>query len=178
MDHLNARGVICDQAVGGKLSNDIKRHIVEDCFHLSYASEEGGAPVTNGHLHQVALIQHSSGTTDVQKAVALTHAQLIAQVEVYGETIGIGKKDVIASWLPLYHDMGLLTALIGPIVWGCSVIACDPREWVYNPGKILEMIHDHKATLTWWPNFTFPYLARSISDEKKPCMTCRASGWS
>lgn len=108
----------------------------------------------------IAFIQFSSGTTGQQKAMAINHGMLQQQLAAYGQSLAVNTQDAIASWLPFYHDMGLITSVLGPMYWQTKVVACDPREWVERPEIILEMIDRHQATISWWPNFTFQLLAR------------------
>ncbi len=111
--------------------------------------------------HAVALLQHSSGTTGLKKGVMLSHAAILTQVRHYATAIGFGPDDVIASWLPLYHDMGLIACFMMPILVGAPVIMLDPFEWVGTPTVLLDCIGQHRATFCWMPNFAFQHLVRT-----------------
>src|SRR5262249_6290422 len=78
----------------------------------------------------VALLQHSSGSTGLKKGVALSNQALLSQVEAYGPAIGLNPEDLMATWLPLYHDMGLLACAVLPMVAGVPVVALSPFHWV------------------------------------------------
>lgn len=111
----------------------------------------------------LAVIQHSSGSTGAQKGVALTHEMVLKQCDAYAKTIQLnGDGDKIASWLPLYHDMGLFTSWLLPLIHGAQVLAIDPFQWVKNPASILQLIADHKATLCWQPNFAYSLIASRV----------------
>jgi fatty-acyl-CoA synthase len=111
---------------------------------------------------KIAFLQHSSGTTGLQKGVALTHHAVLGQIEAYGRAIGLGPADVVVSWLPLYHDMGLIAGFIMPIVAGLPLVLLSPFQWVRDPKSLLWAIHEHKGTLCWLPNFAYNHMARTI----------------
>jgi fatty-acyl-CoA synthase len=111
---------------------------------------------------RIAFLQHSSGTTGLQKGVALSHRAVLNQLEAYRQAIGADSDDVIVSWLPLYHDMGLIAGFIMPIVLGMPLVLLSPFHWVRDPKILLWAIHEHRGTLTWLPNFAYNHCARSI----------------
>ena len=108
---------------------------------------------------QVALVQHSSGSTGLQKGVALTHAMVLGQCASYAQALDLGPDDRIGSWLPLYHDMGLFTSWLLPALHGVPVCALDPFAWVADPASFVRLLSDHRVTLAWQPNFAYPLLA-------------------
>ena len=110
----------------------------------------------------IAFLQHTSGTTGLKKGVCLTHRAALRQIEVYGAAIGLTTEDVIASWLPLYHDMGLITSFLMPAVLGVPFISLDAFEWVMRPAMLLDHIAIHKATLCWLPNFAFHHIVKTL----------------
>src|SRR4051812_19145923 len=79
------------------------------------------------------LLQHSSGTTGLQKAVMLSHRAVLGHTERYGRAIALSSTDRIVSWLPLYHDMGLIGAFHVPLAYGVPIVQLDPFEWVTAP---------------------------------------------
>ncbi len=109
-----------------------------------------------------ALLQHSSGTTGLQKGVALSHEAVLNQLAAYSDAIKLREDDVIASWLPLYHDMGLIAGFVQPIVQGIPLVLMSPFDWVRHPAMLLKAIQDYKATLSWLPNFAYNHLARTV----------------
>lgn len=110
---------------------------------------------------QIAFLQHSSGTTGLQKGVALSHRAVLNQIEAYSKAIDLREDDIVVSWLPLYHDMGLIAGFVMPIVTGTPLILMSPFQWVRDPKILLWAIHNHKATLAWLPNFAYNHLART-----------------
>jgi fatty-acyl-CoA synthase len=115
----------------------------------------------------VALLQHSSGTTGLKKGVMLSHAAVLHQVRQYAAAIGFGQDDVVASWLPLYHDMGLIACLMMSVLTGARLILLDPFEWVARPTLLLDYIEQHRATFAWLPNFAFLHLVRTAPPERR-----------
>ncbi|NTU62330.1 MAG: fatty acyl-AMP ligase, partial [Chloroflexi bacterium] len=111
---------------------------------------------------EIAFLQHSSGTTGLQKGVALSHEAVLNQVASYSEAIALNDDDVIVSWLPLYHDMGLIAGFILPLVQGVPLVMMSPFDWVAHPALLLHAIHDYRGTLCWLPNFAYNHCARRI----------------
>jgi len=111
------------------------------------------------------LLQHSSGTTGLQKPVLLSHRAVLEHVTEYGKFLGISQEDKVASWLPLYHDMGLIATFHLPLALGIPTILIDPFEWVLAPSLLLEVISGEQATLTWLPNFAFSMMADKIHED-------------
>ena len=111
----------------------------------------------------IALLQHSSGSTGLQKGVALSHRAVLRQTEAYGRAIQLDPDgDVIVSWLPLYHDMGLIAGFVMPIVSGTQLVLMSPFDWVKLPGTLLDAIHKYRGTLCWLPNFAYNLIARTL----------------
>lgn len=111
---------------------------------------------------EIAFLQHSSGTTGLQKGVALSHQAVLNQLASYASALKLSEQDVIVSWLPLYHDMGLIAGFIQPIVQGIPLVLMSPFDWVQHPALLLRAIHEYRATLCWLPNFAYNHLARRV----------------
>lgn len=111
-----------------------------------------------------AFLQHSSGSTGLQKGVMLSHRAVMNQIASYSQTIHLQPDDVIVSWLPLYHDMGLIAGFIMPILQGIPLVLMSPFHWVRDPKILLHAIHRHRGTLCWLPNFAYNFLATRIRD--------------
>ena len=115
--------------------------------------------------NDIAFLQHSSGTTGLQKGVALSHRAVLNQITAYSKAINLSPDDVIASWLPLYHDMGLIAGFIMPLVTGTPLVLMSPFEWVRKPYMLLQTIHKYNATLCWLPNFAYNLIARTARQQ-------------
>jgi acyl-CoA synthetase (AMP-forming)/AMP-acid ligase II len=111
----------------------------------------------------IVLLQHSSGTTGLQKGVALSHRAVLSQLDAYGEAIRLDPaNDLIVSWLPLYHDMGLIACFLLPILLGVPVALMSPFDWVRAPYRLMEAVSRYRGTLTWLPNFAYNFCAQMI----------------
>jgi fatty-acyl-CoA synthase len=112
----------------------------------------------------VVLLQHSSGTTGLQKGVALSHRAVFRQLDVYGEAVRLRPEDTIVSWLPLYHDMGLVAGFLMPILEAVPLVLMSPFDWVRAPYRLLQAVSQYRGTLSWMPNFAYNFCAQKIRD--------------
>lgn len=115
-------------------------------------------------VDDIVLLQHSSGTTGLQKGVALSHQALFNQLEAYASALALNENDVIVSWLPLYHDMGLIAGFLMPILSGVPLVISSPFDWVRAPYRLMQSISKYRGTLTWLPNFAYNFCAQKIRD--------------
>ena len=111
---------------------------------------------------QTAFLQHSSGTTGLQKGVALSHRAVLNQVASYSDAIDLTPDDVVVSWLPLYHDMGLIAGFLIPLIQGIPLVLMSPFDWVKHPAMLLSAITTYQGTLCWLPNFAYNHCTRRI----------------
>ena len=130
-------------------------------------SKPGTLPTLSGDEDDVAFLQFSSGTTGLKKGVQIKHRQLQSELESYAAAIRFGPADRIVSWLPLYHDLGLIACYLLPTYFGASVVSIDPFEWVGRPEMMFEAISKYKATICWMPNFAFAHLVRTVPEEAR-----------
>ncbi|MEI7466742.1 MAG: AMP-binding protein [Chloroflexota bacterium] len=112
----------------------------------------------------IALLQHSSGSTGLQKGVALSHEAIFNQLRSYAAAIQLSQNDVIVSWLPLYHDMGLIAAFITPLMLRVPLVMLSPFDWVRAPQRLFQAIMQYNGTLCWLPNFAYNFCAQKIRD--------------
>ena len=108
----------------------------------------------------LAFIQHSAGTTGLQKGVALTHDAVLRQLGHLAAALEISSADRVYSWLPLYHDMGLIAAFMLPMACHIPVVIQSPLDWVMQPESMLQVVSAYKCTLAWMPNFAFQFVPR------------------
>ncbi|MGH7356071.1 MAG: AMP-binding protein, partial [Candidatus Rokuibacteriota bacterium] len=111
-----------------------------------------------------ALIQYTSGSTGASKGVLLSHANVLANIRAIGEAIAIGPDDVAVSWLPLYHDMGLIGTWLTCLYFGIPVVILSPLAFLSRPARWLRAVHAHRATLSPAPNFAFDLCVRKVTD--------------
>ena len=112
----------------------------------------------------LALLQYTSGSTGDPKGVMLTHAQLLANIRIIGRTIRVVDTDLFVSWLPLYHDMGLIGAWLGTLYYGLPLVVMSPLTFLSRPERWLWAIHHHRATLSAAPNFAYELCVNRIRD--------------
>lgn len=113
----------------------------------------------------IAMLQYTSGSTGAPKGVVLTHANLLANIRAMGKVVRASDSDVFVSWLPLYHDMGLIGAWLGSLYYGCLFVVMPPTSFLTRPVRWLRAIHDYRATLSTSPNFGYELCARRLRDE-------------
>ncbi len=113
---------------------------------------------------EIVLLQHSSGTTGLQKGVALSHRAVFNQLTDYGRAIRLNPQDVFVSWLPLYHDMGLIACWLMPILLGYPLVIMSPFDWIRAPYRLMQAVSKYRGTLSWLPNFTYNFCAQKIRD--------------
>jgi acyl-CoA synthetase (AMP-forming)/AMP-acid ligase II len=116
------------------------------------------------HPEDIVLLQHSSGTTGLQKGVALSHQAVLSQLESYSKAIHFSAQDIVVSWLPLYHDMGLIAGFLMPILSTTHLVLMSPFDWVKSPVRLMKSISDYRGTLVWLPNFAYNFCATRIRD--------------
>lgn len=108
------------------------------------------------------LIQFSSGSTGEPKGVCLTRAAVNAHLAAVAEALDGSRDEVTVSWLPLYHDMGLIGALFTSLWLGGTLVLMRPQDFVRNPLAWIEAVSRHRATFTMGPQFGYSLcLARS-----------------
>ena len=122
-------------------------------------------PVARG-AQDTALIQYTSGSTGQPKGVVLTHANLLANIRAIGQALKVGPGDVFVSWLPLYHDMGLIGAWMGSLYHGVPLVLMPPQAFLGRPSRWVRAISEHRATLTAAPNFAYEILATKVPDDE------------
>ncbi len=103
----------------------------------------------------------------MQKGVALTHASVLQHLEHLSSVLKLDDtRDSVYSWLPLYHDMGLIACFIMPMVCHLPVVMQSPLDWVMHPETMLQIFTEHRCTLAWLPNFAFQFVPRRTPKER------------
>ena len=98
--------------------------------------------------------------------MALSHQSLLNQLDNYRRAIRLDTSDVIVSWLPLYHDMGLIAGFLLPILTRTPLVLMSPFDWVRAPYKLMQAVSRYRGTLTWLPNFAYNFCAQKIRDHQ------------
>lgn len=131
------------------------------------ADLDGGAPLTE--IVQVgedapALLQLTSGSTAEPKAVKITHGNLISNITAMVEVAKLDvENDILVSWLPMFHDMGMVGFYTVPMVVGVRLIKVTPVDFLSAPLLWAQLITKYKATVTAAPNFAYALLGRRLS---------------
>jgi 1-acyl-sn-glycerol-3-phosphate acyltransferase len=137
--------------------------MVTDVASLSADSRRAPLPaVADGSA--TALIQYTSGSTGDPKGVVLSHANLLANIRAMGTALEAVSTDVFISWLPLYHDMGLIGAWLGSLYFAVPLYAMSPLAFLARPQTWLWAIHRYRGTLSVAPNFAYDLCANRIDD--------------
>jgi len=114
----------------------------------------------------VAFLQYTSGSTGDPKGVTLTHANLLANIHAIVAGVNMNPTDRAVSWLPLYHDMGLIGAWMCPMYAGAPLALMSPLAFLSRPERWLWAIHEHRGTVTAAPNFAYELCVRKVPEER------------
>ncbi|HEV2522953.1 MAG TPA: AMP-binding protein [Candidatus Acidoferrales bacterium] len=123
-------------------------------------------PRLDARPDDLALLQYTSGSTGNPKGVMLTHANLLANVRAIGEAVDLRNDDVGVTWLPLYHDMGLIGSWLLPLYFGRTMVVLSPLAFLSRPARWLRAFHRYRGTMGAAPNFAYELAAAKISDDE------------
>ena len=123
----------------------------------------------------IGLIQYTSGSTGSPKGVMLTHKNLMANCAMISSAFGLDRDTVGLSWLPTYHDMGLIGGVLNSIFFGMEMTLMSPVMFLTRPLRWLEAISDYGCTISGGPNFAFRWCIKKIKHEE--CENLDLSSW-
>src|SRR5262249_30083593 len=103
----------------------------------------------------IAFLQYTSGSTGTPKGVAISHANMIATCRMIKHGFQPGDNASGVSWLPTYHDMGLIGGVLSPISYGCSMTLMSPMAFLQKPIRWLRAIAKYRGTIAGGPNFAY-----------------------
>lgn len=122
-------------------------------------------PAHRARGEDIAFLQYTSGSTGDPKGVTLTHSNLLANIRAIIAAAELTPQDVCVSWLPLYHDMGLIGAWLAPIFTGIPLVAMSPLAFLSRPERWLHAISRHRGTISPAPNFAYELCVRKIAEK-------------
>jgi len=138
------------------------RHVVTVDEVMAHGAQAAFAPAAG----DTALLQYTSGSTGQPKGVVLTHANLLANIRAMGEAAQARAQDVFVSWLPLYHDMGLIGAWLGSLHYGIPLVLMPTQAFLARPARWLQALHRYRGTLSAGPNSAYEILAAKVPDDE------------
>lgn len=168
LNNCNARLLIT--ITGAKVVAQLLKSQVPSLRHVAtaedLASHFGRYQSPNIEPEDIAFLQYTSGSTGSPKGVILTHANLLANIRAMGTAVGANASDIFVSWLPLYHDMGLIGAWLGSLYYSAPLVSLSPLAFLTRPQRWLEAIHHYRGTLSASPNFGYELCMKRISDQE------------
>jgi acyl-CoA synthetase (AMP-forming)/AMP-acid ligase II len=164
VDELDARAVV----TSGSLAPMLAAALPAPCRVLDAASVEGGEhpPAHLAEPGDAAFVQLTSGSTRRARAVVISHEAVLANIHQIGWALKLRPTDVHVSWLPLYHDMGLVGAVLFSVYWNLDVVLMTPFRFLRKPSAWLEAISRFRGTLSTAPNFGYAYATGRVRDEE------------
>lgn len=139
---------------------DIRQTVVSDSSTSANAAGELAREL------DVAFLQYTSGSTGSPKGVILSHANLLANIRAMGKVMQVDSTDVFVSWLPLYHDMGLIASWLASLYFAIPLVSMSPLLFLTRPQRWLWAIHTHRGTLSASPNFGYELCLRMLEKQK------------
>ncbi|MBA3661166.1 MAG: fatty acyl-AMP ligase [Gammaproteobacteria bacterium] len=145
-------------------TNDIALETARDWHPVAIAAD---------HL---AFLQYTSGSTGIPKGVMISHKNLLHNLSITREAFGLTDESIVVSWLPPYHDMGLIGGILQPLFSGIPCTLMSPFHFLHKPVEWLKAISDFKGIVSGGPNFAYRYCAEKISEPDKEELDLRS--WS
>ncbi|WP_167058771.1 YqcI/YcgG family protein, partial [Burkholderia sp. Ax-1719] len=140
-----------------------------DCVTLAPETLQRAAPLVfeAPDIDALAFLQYTSGSTSEPKGVMVSHANIAANEHAIHAAMSIdATRDVMLSWLPLYHDMGLIGGMMLPLYFGFELVLLDPQHFLEQPARWLRAISRYRATVSGGPNFAYQLCAERVRDSQ------------
>lgn len=177
LENSNAKILVTDKGAIGKIGRLFQTGL-RNLEILNYTKDM--QEMVSGHslpaINQsdTAFIQYTSGSTGAPKGVVINHGNILANIRAMGEVLEASPKDVFVSWLPLYHDMGLIGAWLGSFYFGCPLVVMSPISFLSRPKFWLETIQNFRGTITAAPNFAFELCVKHIPETESQKIDLRS----
>ncbi|MEU9127928.1 fatty acyl-AMP ligase [Kitasatospora sp. NPDC048540] len=169
LQDCGATAVLTDTATHPEVADWLEQ---EEQSHVRTVVTEAAPPVAPDRYawpapapEQLAFLQYTSGSTSDPKGVMVGHGNLDHNFGELRALLDVGPGSTVCSWLPLFHDMGLIAALLLPLDSGLRTVLMPPTDFVRRPYAWLELIHTYRATHSYAPNFGYNLAARTVTDE-------------
>jgi alkylation response protein AidB-like acyl-CoA dehydrogenase/acyl-CoA synthetase (AMP-forming)/AMP-acid ligase II/acyl carrier protein len=137
------------------------------CLCTDLVDAFGGGALPAVDPHATAFLQYTSGSTGQPKGVEVSHANIAANVEAIRTAFGFDASSVMASWLPLFHDMGLVGSVLAPALVGFRCVLMSPASFLKQPVRWLQAISHYRATCAGAPDFGWDLCVRRVGEEQK-----------
>ena len=115
----------------------------------------------------IAFMQYTSGSTGNPRGVVVTHGNIVSNESMIQKNFGYTREDKMVSWLPVFHDMGLIGGVLQPLFTGFPAILFSPRSFLLNPIGWLQVVSDQRATTTGAPNFAWDLISKAVTQNDK-----------
>lgn len=125
------------------------------------------APTTPITPDDAGFVQFTSGSTGDPKGVVLSHRNLVSNVHAMGLVSQMTPQDVTISWLPLYHDLGLIGAVLMPLYWQSGVVLMSPMAFLMRPSRWLQAFSKYRGTISSAPNFAYALCVRRVRPNER-----------
>jgi fatty-acyl-CoA synthase len=151
----------CDYLVAPRDAPELELEVPDGCIKLSLDKLKQASHSHFGHspspvsAEQLALVQFTSGSTGEPKGVTVRYGQLLSHVDAIAAAAQFQEEETFVSWLPLYHDMGLIGFLLTPMLLGKNLVLTRPEHFVKSPGIWFNLIDHYRGSITGAPNFAY-----------------------
>ncbi len=164
---IDARALLTSDPLAEQFANRIPCPVIGFSRVLEALPQARDGAFSSDHPaadDDLAYVQTSSGTTGNQRCVPTTHRMVLVQLASLARRMDVRQDDVIANWMPLYHDGGLILGAVMPLLCGVPVVMMSPLDWVRHPAILFKAIGEHGATFCNMPNFAFNHLVRRVRE--------------
>lgn len=138
----------------------------------SLLGTEPAPPSRHATAETLALLQYTSGSTSAPKGVMISHGNLLDNLTILSQSCALTSSDIMVSWLPHYHDMGLVQGLLLPLSLGAELHLMSPAAFLQKPARWLKAMSDHRATHSCAPNFAFDLSVEGIDPNSQLDLSC------